>query len=61
MGVTKKNRWPQRIPVKITKKKLQKKKTGGELICKTFGVNGIAVVMYNPQRFGVAGSFGKSF
>ena len=30
---------PQRIPVKITKKKY-KKKTGGEFICKKFGVNG---------------------
>ena len=38
MGVTTKNRWPQRIPVKITKK--YKEKPGGELICKTFGVNG---------------------
>ena len=35
MGVTKKS-VPQRIPVKITKKK-----TGEELICKNFGVNGI--------------------
>ena len=38
MGVTKKKSVPQRIPVKITKK--YKNKTGGELICKKFGVNG---------------------
>ena len=37
MGVTEKIRWPQRVPVKITKKY---KKTGGELICKNSGVNG---------------------
>ena len=36
MGVTKKKSVPQRIPVKIAKKK----KTGGELICKNFGVTG---------------------
>ena len=34
-----KNRWPQRIPVK-NYKKIYKKKPGGELICKNFGVNG---------------------
>ena len=34
-GSYKKNRWPQRIPVKNTKKK-----PGGELICTNFGVNG---------------------
>ena len=39
MGVTKIKSVPQRIPVKITKK-ITKKKPGGELICKTFGVNG---------------------
>ena len=38
-GSYKKNLWPQRIPVKI--KKIYKKKPGGELICKNFGVNGI--------------------
>ena len=35
-----KNRWPQRIPVKITKKNT-KKKTRGTFIFKNFGVNGI--------------------
>ena len=38
MGVTKKS-VPQQIPVKIAKKNT-KKKTGEELICKNFGVNG---------------------
>ena len=38
MGVTKKKSVPQRIPVKIAKKKqLQQKRPGGEFICKNFG------------------------
>ena len=51
MGVTNKS-VPQRIPVKITKKKY-KKKPGGELICKNFGVNGKSEVSKRVWREGV--------